>query len=365
MPDTPLRIVQSIASIGPAKGGPARTVPALHDALVRAGVGSRLLSTETCTPTSLPAALRREVRAGRLDLLHDHGVWLYTNHLAARRARAAGVPRIVSTRGMLSPWALGYRSLKKRLAWSLYQQDDLRTAAVLHVTSPQEGADVRELGLDQPIAVIPNGVQVPPLVQRNAAQIGRRQALFLSRIHPVKGVLNLITAWSVARPENWELVIVGPAEPSHRREVLRAIDDHDLSASVALRDEVTESDKWTLHQRADLFVLPSFSESFGAAIAEALAVGVPVIATRGAPWAVLSEQACGWWIDIGVRPLVEAIREATAMTDAQRRAMGSRGRAYVSHHLSWDTIARDMTATYSWMVGRGARPACVEHPDAS
>ena len=110
-----------------------------------------------------------------------------------------------------------------------------------------------------------------------------------------------------------------------------------------------------LYREADLLVLPTFSENFGVVVAEALAAGVPVITTRGAPWADLETHGCGWWIETGVAPLVLALREALALSDDERRAMGERGLAYVRRY-DWDVIAAETLALYRWVLGQGVWP---------
>jgi len=112
-------------------------------------------------------------------------------------------------------------------------------------------------------------------------------------------------------------------------------------------------------RESDLFVLPSFTENFGVAAAEALACAVPVIATRGTPWKDLVDRQCGWWVDIGVKPLADALRQATALPDAERRQMGRRARRLVRDNYSWDRAATDMISVYRWLLGAGAKPACL------
>ena len=144
----------------------------------------------------------------------------------------------------------------------------------------------------------------------------------------MKGLVNLVRAWAEVRPEGWEIVIVGPDEGGHRAEVTavaRELDVQEITWTGEVRDEA----KWGLYFDADLFVLPTFSENFGIVVAEALAAGVPAITTTGAPWGVLNERRCGWWIDVGVEPLAAALREATGLSDERRAEMGRRGRSYV------------------------------------
>jgi glycosyltransferase involved in cell wall biosynthesis len=101
-----------------------------------------------------------------------------------------------------------------------------------------------------------------------------------------------------------------------------------------------------LYQEADLFVLPSFSENFGLVIAEALASGVPVITTRATPWSELEEFGCGWWIGVGVEPLVTALREATALPREALREMGRRGRLLIEQRYDWEELGRQMAKVY-------------------
>jgi glycosyltransferase involved in cell wall biosynthesis len=153
-------------------------------------------------------------------------------------------------------------------------------------------------------------------------------------------------------------MIAGPDEGGHAAAVARLVADLGLNASVELAGAVAGAQKAALYRSADLFVLPTFSENFGLVVAEALSFGVPVITTRGAPWADLETHGCGWWIDTGVAPLVEALRAATTLSDVERQAMGERGRVYVQRY-DWNRIAEQTLALYRWVLGQGERPACV------
>ena len=94
-------------------------------------------------------------------------------------------------------------------------------------------------------------------------------------------------------------------------------------------------------------------------VAEALASGVSVISTKGAPWAGLETERCGWWIDHGVEPLAAALSQAMASPRAELNAMGARGRAWMARDFSWDRVAADMLDVYRWLAVRGPRPATV------
>jgi len=263
---------------------------------------------------------------------------------------------------MLEPWATKHKRWKKRLAMSLYQLRDLESARALVVTAETEYSNLRQLGLKQPIAVIPNGVNLPDdMALKPTLSESRdiqRTVLFLSRIQEVKGLPNLVEAWARLRPVGWRLQIAGPDEAGHLGKVLALAGQLRVADSMEYVGEVDDKAKSSLYRQADLFVLPTFSENFGVVVAEALAHGLPVITTKGAPWKDLVTYGCGWWIDIGVAPLVDALRVATALSDRERRAMGLRGRIYVQRY-NWTDIAKDMAALYRWVLREGGRPSCV------
>ena len=294
-------------------------------------------------------------------VLHSHGVWLPLNHWACQGAHRAGIPLIIQPHGMLEPWAMNFKAYKKRLAMALFQRRDLQNAHALIATSLSECENIRNLGFRQPIAVIRNGVKFhdqEPTSQLRYKERDRRTVLFLSRVHPKKGLINLVRAWANLAPRGWCLKIAGPDESGHLQEVMALVKKLGLESSVEYVGEVDGERKSLLYRRADIFVLPTFTENFGVVVAEALAHGVPVITTRGAPWADLETFRCGWWVDIGVEPLVQALREAIGLNDDERQAMGQRGQEFIRRY-DWDDIARQTVEVYRWVLGQGAKPDCV------
>lgn len=304
-------------------------------------------------------ALSGVLDAAKPFLIHDNGIW-HPFHLSVSSfARRRSIPLVISTHGMLEPWALRHKSAKKRVAWLLYQRRILERANVLHATSTQEAMNIRSLGLRAPMAVVPPGVEIPARPRRLRPMRSMRTLLFLSRIHPKKGLLNLVEAWKQAQPPGWRVVVAGPDDGEHRREVERAILRLKLEKTFELMGPAYGTEKEELFRDADLFVLPTLSENFGIVVPEALGRGVPVITTKGAPWEILAETRCGWWVELGLEPLATAIREATALTDEERLRMGERGRALVERDYAWDTVADKMLTTYRWLLGHADRPAWV------
>lgn len=305
--------------------------------------------------------LKQLLQPSGVTLIHDHGLWLPFHHCVAMLGKSKQIPLVVSPRGMLEPWALRRYLYKKRVAWILYQRRNLSRATVIHATSRAEATHVRQLGLSQPIAIVPNGINLPALQNecKSNRQFRRRRILFLSRLHPVKGLLHLVDALKIALPATWEVVIAGPDEANHRREVESAVRNAHLDNQIRFVGAVNDTQKWELYRTADLFVLPSFSENFGIVIAEALAAGVPVITTRKTPWRELETHGCGWWIEGGVKPLVDALQHAIAAPDAEREAMGKNGRSLISQKYSWSEIADQMLGVYQWVIHGGSKPPCM------
>ena len=373
------RVLHTTASLHARNGGPPRTISALAEGLGRAGADVEVLALADGPPGEAirpdPASAHTEfVERGRgearrfgqavqnagADLVHDHGLWLPTNHAAAQAARQQRVPFVVSTRGMLEPWARQNSRLKKTAAWWLYQRRDLASAAALHATAPSEAAALRSAGLRAPIAVVPNGVHVPSETVRPLRPPAPRRALFLSRVHPKKGLPLLLDVWAEVRPAGWELAVAGPDEDGHRAQLEAQAARLGLD-EVSFLGPIDDGKKWHLYRSADLFVLPTYSENFGVVVAEALAAGVPVLTTTGAPWAELETHRAGWWVEPAPRPLAEALRAAVGLPDDERAAMGARGRALVTARYGWDGIAAQMAEVYDWILGRRpAVPSCVQ-----
>lgn len=381
-----LTVFHTIADLRMQSGGTAKAVVDLADALaqqpaIQPILISQALQGESALPslnpnvqrliarTHSPIALRlgwplrhalhNLIQDREFSLIQNHGLWLPVNHWVSRFARKHRIAMIAQPHGMLEPWAMNHKAWKKRLAWNLYQRRDLESAAVLHATSQREAENFRQLGLRPPIAIIPHGTDLPEWRDLADPKGLPRKILFLSRIHPVKGLLNLVQAWQIVKPAGWKMIIAGPDEGGHQKIVEAAIQHAGLQDEFEFTGSVYGDDKEALYRSADVFVLPTFSENFGLVVAEALACGVPVITTKGAPWQGLHTHRCGWWIDIGVEPLVVALREAMNLPPDTLRDMGRRGRAYVERDFGWPGIAEQMLSVYRWVLGQGDKPDCV------
>lgn len=320
------------------------------------------LGTPFTTKLGFPLAfdLYKNIKHRAPDFVHNHGMWHGVNFFSSILASHFNIPYIIQPHGMLEPWALNFNRTKKLFAIHLYQRRLLNKASGFVATSEMEYHNLRSLRLDQPIAVIPNGITgLDKRPQRRMTALNRqRNLLFLSRIHPKKGLLNLLQAWASIDTKGWVLNIAGPAEGKYLEVVLAEISRLGIDNSVTYLGELYGDAKTSAYTNADIFVLPTFSENFGIVVAEALQHGIPVITTKGTPWADIESCRAGWWIDIGVDPLRKALLEGITLSDEDREAMGNRGYQLVQR-FDWSNIALSMADFYQWLKHRGSRPGHV------
>lgn len=387
-----MKVVHSIYSVAVDRGGPARVLRDLTVAQAGMGAEVHLVTGDEGAPDGgrivpdaamcetvfvpnlprlyFPGRAYGAAIAERLNeadaILHDHGVWLPCNWVAARAARRAGRPYVVSPHGSLNPWAMAWHGSRKKLVWRLYQQRILAGAAALVATSEDERAAISALFPGKPVAMIPNGVSIPAHVPDRGHIAGRteRRVLFMSRLHPVKNIPGLLDAWATVKSDPalgaWQLDIAGPDELGERAAGEARAAQLGIADSVHFHGAVDEQDKPAWFAASDLFILPSFTENFGIVVAEALGHGVPAIATHGAPWADLPRLDIGWHVEPTGVALAAALSEAMHLDDPARLAKGARGHRYVAANFGWDRIAGETLALYRWVLSGGTRPGFVD-----
>jgi glycosyltransferase involved in cell wall biosynthesis len=296
---------------------------------------------------------------------------MFPNLYARQAAVKNQLPLLISPRGMLESWSLKRSQIKKQLAWLLYEQTNIIKAHTLHATSVEEVNSIRRLSLQKPIALIPNGVHIPDFSKKTCREIlvqsfpelaEKKWMLFLSRIHPKKGLDNLLQVWQklATKFSDWHLVIAGPNQIGYQAQLQSLTVELALEKRVTFTGMLSGERKEAALWNTDLFVLPTHSENFGIAVAEALAHAVPVVTTKGAPWQDLSTYQCGWWIDNNQQALASALTEGMQMSSQERQSMGLNGRKLVETKYSWDSMAQEMASVYHWILGGGTPPSCVQ-----
>lgn len=296
------------------------------------------------------------------DILHNHSLWSFPSMAAGLVTGKTSAKLVTSPRGTLAPAALA-RSRMKKFVFKPLQWPAITRAALLHATSDMEYVDIRNNGLTNPVAIIPNGIDIPDLRSDGADEWPRlapRRLLFLSRLHPIKGIELLFQAWRELqdRHRDWELVIAGKGDDSYVASL------EALSAKLGLRrvnlvGPVYGEAKRRLYLSSQLFVLPTATENFGMAIAEAQAHAIPVVTTWGAPWDGLATHGSGWWVERTHSELTAALGEAMRLETDVMRQMGLRGRQWMVSEFDWSSVARHMLSAYRWLLDGGEVPACV------
>jgi glycosyltransferase involved in cell wall biosynthesis len=312
-----------------------------------------------------PTMKRKLTRAvADVDVVHSQGFWLAPNLHACVAAQHHGRPLVLSPRGMFSTWTMAHKPWKYAAARAVGYLRKLGAVTCFHATSESEAKDIRRLGFRQPIAVVPNGIDLPDIsdirTPEQPQQERQRRVVFLSRIHPVKGIPTLLRAWQHIEAEfpEWELIVAGPDEGGYLREVQALTAGLGLHR-VSFPGPAYGEAKTRLLRSADLFVLPTHSENFGFAIGEALAHAVPVITTTGAPWPGLLEHGCGWWIELSEDNLIGAMREAATLARGRLVMMGVAARRYVEACYAWEAVGRATAEVYKWLVTHERKPSFI------
>ena len=381
-------IVHVIDSVANEAAGPSYSVPALCQALAKEcnsvtlvsigqeeSVTNNGFSTRTFRHDYEGMPLIRQMRLSRAMqsalrlygdrkdvIFHMHGLWLMANVYPARIAKRAGTPLVLAPRGMLAPAAINFSKWRKRLMWYAFQARAVEAVSCFHATSEQEYQEIRDFGLRQPVAVVPNGVAVPASPVRAPESRKTRIALYLGRVHPKKGLDRLITAWRKIEDQHseWSLRIIGPDEGGYVERLKRQAFELGIGR-VSFEEPLFGVAKAEAFRTADLFVFPTLNENFGMTVAEALAEGTPVICTKGAPWEGLVTHRCGWWIDHGPDQLAACLGDAMSIGRQELAAMGSRGREWMRRDYSWESKARMMRDVYLWLSGGLPMPVFVHH----
>lgn len=320
-------------------------------------------------PFAYAPGLAEGIIAAKPDLIHQHGLWQYPSTIVNSWRRRETGAVIISTQGMLEPWALSNSGLKKRIAGRLFEWANLRGASALH-TSRAELAGVRAYDLNNPVAVIPNGVVVPdgvkPPYPAALPRDGRSTLLFLGRLHPKKGLSETLQAWHRVAQEapktanSWRLVIAGWDDRGHAESLQMEAGSLAANAEVIFVGPAFGEDKEALLHHADAFILASHSEGFPMAVLEAFAYSLPVFMTVECN--VPEGFAAGAAIRITTDPseMAAQLKEHLSGPSERLKKIGENGRMLAEDAFSWPAIAQDLAKVYDYVLGHGRCPSCID-----
>jgi len=336
--------------------------------------------------------LSKAILASSLDVLHLHTLWKYSSIVTHSWSVKTAKPYIVTPHGMLEPWALKNSKLKKMVARFLYENRMLRNAGCLQAFTSKELGDLRNIGLKNPIAVIPNGIdlpEAPPLAlsERSNQMNGRKFILFLGRIHPKKGLLHLVRAWKqvVANCPNassWKLAIAGWNQIGHQEELMlecgslglrtydsapkdfpKEIANLPSEPSVHFLGPCFGADKNLLYSLASGFVLPSFSEGLPLTVLEAWANRVPSIISVHCNLSESGDTGASIVTAADVESVANALFRLIDSKEGYRQSIADMGRRFVEEKHQWPLIATRMLDTYRWMLNARSCNGCPDFID--
>jgi glycosyltransferase involved in cell wall biosynthesis len=310
-------------------------------------------------PDLLPA-----LRSAAPDVLHNHGLWMYPSVASATWSKLTRRPYIISVHGMLDPWAVTHSYWKKKLATMVYEHRHLTHAACLHALCSAEADAIRGYGLSNPLCVIPFGVDLPfPAGEESTRH--EKALLFLGRLHPKKGLTNLLSAWQRLQHDRapviagWELWIAGWDQGNHEQALQEYSAEQGIASSVRFLGPKFGGDKDLLLRSVGAFVLPSFSEGLPVSVLEAWAYRLPVVMTKECNLPQGFSSGAAICIDTTPMGIARGLLAFMALSSEDQTAMGMRGRQLVEQQFSWASYAEHMSCVYAWMSGEGPRPDCV------
>lgn len=373
-----MKILTFISSLDINSGGPSRSVPMLVKGLVEFGVDVTLMTIRSknmnvhalegttarlkvLEPSFTRKEITRYLKDEKFHLIQIQSMWDWPYHKVMVEARKLGIPYIVTPRGMLEPWSLSQKKWKKKLAWWLYQRNDVQKSVCVFTTAKMEAEHVTNLGITTCKAVIPNGIETDSYPCKTSVDVVKKQVLFLSRVHVKKGIEVLFEAWKQIHPdyEDWQLLVIGNGEAEYIHSLENRVECLGLKESIKILPPVFGNDKIQIYQESALFCLPSYSENFGMAIAEAMSCGTPVITTTNCPWNILNDTKTGWCIDLNVDNLERALREALSMNPTELYDMGQKASKLIYENFDYRNVTRKTLKLYEWLLNGGEKPEFV------
>lgn len=376
-----MKVLHTIPSMSIGAGGPTTCTYTLLKGLIKSGIDTKVLTFEPGANDQLISeehfikTIKKpgETRFGfsklfktalknysNVDLIHANYIWQYVTHASGTFARQNKIPFVLSTHGMLYPEALKKSKYVKKISLALYQRSDLDKASVIHATCKQEMEHIRAMGIKTPIAVISNPVEISGSAIPTISTPANKRIGFIGRFEPIKNIENLIHAWalSLKNNSNCELVLIGDGTPEYKQSLVKLAESLDIR-NILFPGFLSGNAKEEMFNSLAYLVLPSKSENFGMVVPEALIKGIPVIASKGTPWEELNTRKAGWWIEPGVEPLVESLKNAFQIEELERQEMGKNGRSLVEESYSIESVSKQMIELYDWVLGKIDKPSFV------
>lgn len=382
-----MNIIHIIENLDNSYGGPARSVPLLVKYLNKLDVKNKIftikvyekeintiLETSNIDVIKVPLEGIKKIKySSKLEdeiikeinqdtIIHVHTVWTYPAYIGYKIAKKHNLPFIVSTRGTMYKWALNQSKLVKSLAMLIFQKNMFKTADIIHITESNEKKALEDLGIYNKIALIPNGMELDnkfdgldnDILNKINYDTSKKYIMFLGRIVHNKGLHYLINSYTKLKAKyiDIEILVVGEVEDKKYFNGIKKVEGaHFLGALDGM-------EKHTLLSISSLFVLPSRTENFGMAIAEAMSYKIPVITTTGTPWKEIKDKDAGWWVELSQVNIDNALEEALHCSKKELKAKGCKSFDIIKHY-TWDKQALKMKQTYENILNNKESKQCI------
>ena len=308
------------------------------------------------------------------DVIHTLGIWLYFSAVNKKYSSKTNTPYVIAPQGMLDPWQLKQsfsKDLKKKIALTLYERANLNHATCIQALCKSEYESIRAFGLKNPVAIIPNAIDLPEITSRNNYDTvpyrwdvckGRKTLLFLSRIHAKKGLDNLLQGWALTKPasHNWQLVIAGETKDTeYMQSLVDATKKYGITETVQFIGGQFGENKKTCFIDADAFILPSFSEGLPMAVLEAWSYNLPSLLTSFCNLPEGFTENAAMQIEPTAESIAAGINKMASMDETTLSAMAKNGYKLVEEKFNWQAVAKSSVQLYEWMRGKAEKPAFV------
>ena len=365
-----MRVLHVLPTRASDYGGPVRVAEALCGQLALSGHTAEIFPAVDAPPLTATrvgywpgiramSALSAQIRVA--DLVHVHGLWTVPTSAASALARAFERPYVITAHGMLDRWSLRNHSARKKMYAALIERANLDAASALHFFNEEEHEEARSFGIRAPAFILPNGVHIAQLTDLPGREAlwrqypqarGKTVVLFLSRLHPKKGLRLLVPAFArIGALSRTLLMIAGPDEGGHRAEVEALVAREGLRGRVIFTGAVTGEDKQRLLGGADLFVLPSYQEGDSVAVKEALAAGLPVVITHACHFSQVAREPAGLVIDPSVQELQHALEQLCG-DDVLRARLAVNARPLIEREYTWDKLGTRLMQYYEKLLAQ-------------
>jgi glycosyltransferase involved in cell wall biosynthesis len=388
-----MKVLHVIPSVATVRGGPSQAILEMVKALRKNNIDAEIVTTNDNGKDILDVPLRKFINYQQVpvqffprfspsihalrefafsreltiwlwqnirnyDLLHIHGIFSYAPSLAMAIARCQKVPYIVRPYGLLCEWSLRQKERKKKLYLTLLEKANLNHSQSIHFTAIAEQKEASPLNLTASSFVLPLGIYTSQSILNAREKLKKHLnipadepiILFLSRLHPKKGLNYLIPALGKLSDYRFTFIIAGSGDPDYETQVKTLVKTHGIEQKTQFAGFVKGEIKDLLIQGADIFALTSHSENFGISVLESLAAGTPVIITPGVALSdIVQQQHLGYVTELNINDIATTILNFLDHPQESKQ-MGDCARQFILENYTWDHIASRMISVYENII---------------